>query len=93
MEQLISCLVDWMERDTNPVPIPRIQCQLREYSIFKHSSAIWAKHRLNMELDLQIVFGLHVHVIFAHLYLLAETPQLPPPPITPHLGSYRAAIG
>ncbi len=33
-------------------------------------------HRLNVELDLQSLFGLHVHC--AQLYSLAETPQLPP---------------
>jgi hypothetical protein len=48
------------------------------------------KHRLNMELDLQSLFG---------LYSLAETPQLPPkdtPPLSPRIwahirGRYRSA--
>jgi hypothetical protein len=35
-------------------------------------------HRLNMELDLQSLLGLHVHC--AQLYSLAMTPQLPLPP-------------
>jgi|LakMenE18May11ns_1017448.scaffolds.fasta_scaffold9631727_1 hypothetical protein len=35
-------------------------------------------HRLNMEIDLQSLFGLHVHSC-TYLYLLAEAPQLPPP--------------
>jgi hypothetical protein len=39
----------------------------------------WLPHRLNMELDLQSLFGLHV-TWCAQLYSLAETPQLPPPP-------------
>ncbi len=36
-------------------------------------------HRLNMEVDLQILFGLHV-TWCAQLCSLAETPQLPPSP-------------
>ncbi len=44
-----------------------------------------------MELGLQSLFGLHV-TRCAQLLLLAETPQLLPPP--PHLDSYtRGAIG
>ncbi len=39
-------------------------------------------HRLNMEVDLQSLFGFHV-TLCAQLYSLAETPQLPP--LTPHL--------
>jgi hypothetical protein len=38
--------------------------------------------RLNMEIDLQSLFGLHV-TWCAQLYSLAETPQ-PPPPLPPH---------
>jgi hypothetical protein len=34
-------------------------------------------HRLNMEVDLQSLFGLHVRT---QLYSLALTPQPPPPP-------------
>ncbi len=41
-------------------------------------------HRLNMELDLQSLFGLCVQ-----LYSLAETPQ---PQLPPHLGSYTGAL-
>jgi hypothetical protein len=41
-------------------------------------------HRLNMELDLQSLFGLHV---YSCTYWLAEAPQLPPPAIPPHLGA------
>jgi hypothetical protein len=45
-------------------------------------------HRLNIEVDLQSLFGLHVTGC-AQLYSLAETPQTPsPPPIPPHLGPY-----
>ena len=36
-------------------------------------------HRLNMEVDLQSLFGLHV-TWCAQLYSMAETPQLPPFP-------------
>jgi hypothetical protein len=36
-------------------------------------------HRLNMEVDLQSLFGLHV-TWCAQLHSLAETPQLPPSP-------------
>ncbi len=42
-------------------------------------------HRLYMELDLQSLFGFHVHS-------LVESPQLPPPPLPPHLGSYTRAL-
>ncbi len=41
--------------------------------------------RLNMKLDLQSFFGLHVQ-----LFSLAEAPQPPPPPA--HLGSYTKAL-
>ncbi len=41
-------------------------------------------HRLNMEVDLQSLFGLHV-TWCAQLYWLAETLQLPPPRIWPHI--------
>jgi hypothetical protein len=41
------------------------------------------RHRLNMELDLQSLFGLHT---------LAETPQSPPPRIWAHIrGHYWSA--
>jgi hypothetical protein len=40
-------------------------------------------HRLNMEVDLQSSFGLHV-TWCAQLYLLAETPQPPPTPSPRH---------
>ncbi len=46
------------------------------------------KHRLNMEVDLQSLFGLHV-MWCAQQCSLAETPQLPPPP---HLDSYTRAL-
>ncbi len=47
-------------------------------------------HRLNMEVDLQSLFGFHA-TWCAQLYSLAETRQLPPPP---HLDSYyEGAIG
>ncbi len=36
-------------------------------------------HRLNMDVDLQNLFGLHV-TCCAQLHSLAVTPQLPPPP-------------
>jgi hypothetical protein len=48
-------------------------------------------HRLNMEVDLQSSFGLHV-TWCAQLYSLGETPQPPPPPNTPHLDSYTRAL-
>jgi hypothetical protein len=43
-------------------------------------------HRLNMELDLQILFGLRC----TQLYSLAETPQLSPLPL--HIGSYTRTL-
>jgi hypothetical protein len=43
-------------------------------------------HRLNMELDLQSLFGL----LCAQLYSLFEIPQLPP--LSSHLGSYTRAL-
>ncbi len=48
-------------------------------------------HRLNMEVDLQSLFGLHV-TWYAQLYSLGETQQLTTSP--PHLDSYyEGAIG
>ncbi len=47
--------------------------------------------RLNMEVDLQSLLGLHV-TWCAQLYSLAETPQPPPPPIPPHWDSYTRAL-
>ncbi len=44
-------------------------------------------HRLNIKLDLQNFFGPPC----AQLYSLTE-PAIPPPPIPPHLGSYRRAL-
>jgi hypothetical protein len=42
-------------------------------------------HRLNMEVDLQSLFGLHVIVTgCAQLYSLAEAPQ---PPVSPRIGT------
>jgi len=45
------------------------------------------RHRLNMEVDLQSLFGLHV-TLCAQLYSLAETPH---PPSLGHV--YEGAIG
>ncbi len=42
------------------------------------------KHRLNMELDLQSLFGLHVHSCTHWLR--------PPPPLPPYLDSYTRAL-
>ncbi len=57
----------------------------------KTHNTIGKKHKLNMELDLQSLFGLHV-TWCAQLYSLAETGQ---PYIRPHLDSflYEGAIG
>ncbi len=57
-------------------PTLRVRCL---YSSFVHGTL----HRLNMEVDLQTLFGLHV-TWCAQLYSLAKTLQLPPPP---HLDS------
>ncbi len=46
-------------------------------------------HRLNVEVDLQSLFGLHV-TSCAQLYSLAETPELLP--IPPHWDSYTRAL-
>ncbi len=46
------------------------------------------RHRLNMELDLQSIFGFHV-TWCAQLYSLAVTRQ---PPIPQHLSSYTRAL-
>ncbi len=48
-------------------------------------------HRLNMEVDLLSLFGLHV-TCCAQLYSLAETPQPPPPPPPPHWDSHTRAL-
>jgi hypothetical protein len=50
---------------------------------------IISEHRLNMDVDLQSLFGLHV-TWCAQLYSLAEAPQLPP--ISPHWVSYTRAL-
>ncbi len=43
------------------------------------------QHRLNMELDIQSLFGLNVNSC-------THWPRLHPPPISPHLGSYTRAL-
>ncbi len=55
---------------------------------------VQVRHRLNMEVDLQSLLGLHV-TWCAQLYSLADTPQLPPSPrIWTNLDSYyEGAIG
>ncbi len=54
-------------------------------------AAICPPHRFNMELDLQSLIELELHVHCAHLYSLAETPQ---PPLTPAFRLlYEGAIG
>jgi len=45
------------------------------------------QHRLNMQLDPQSLFGLHVHS-YTHWLRLRN----PPPPTPPHLGSYTRAL-
>ncbi len=47
--------------------------------VLKHSPSFRCSHRLNMELNLQSLFGLHV-TWCAQLFSLAETPQPPSPP-------------
>ncbi len=47
----------------------------------KKKTIVGLSHRLDMELDLQSLFGLLCTAV-----LMAETPQLPPPPrIWPHI--------
>ncbi len=46
---------------------------------------VFTQHRLNMELDLKILFGLGIQ-----LYSLAETP--PTTQLPPHLGSYTGSL-
>jgi hypothetical protein len=55
----------------------------RQYGI--HFNTV--DNRLNMELDLQSLFGLHVHSCI-HWLRPRATPLLPPP----HLSSYTRAI-
>jgi len=55
----------------------------KQYSKHNH-----VDHRLNMEVDLQSLFGLDV-TWCAQLYSLAETPQ---PPIPPHWDSNTRAL-
>ncbi len=58
-----------------------------EFNTDKQSSCVWSMscpHRLNMELDIQSLFGLHVHSSTNWL-----RPRKPPPP---HLGSYTMAL-
>jgi hypothetical protein len=56
------------------------------YSTQPQEPALRCKHRINMEVDLQNLFGLHV-TCCAQLYSLAVTPQSPP-----HLDSYTRAL-
>jgi hypothetical protein len=51
-------------------------------------SADGTDHRLNMELDLQSLFGIHVHSYTHCRWLRPHKPQLPPA----HLGSYTRAL-
>ncbi len=51
-------------------------------------SADGTDHRLNMELDLQNLFGIHVHSCTHYHWLRPNKPQLPPA----HLGSYTRAL-
>jgi hypothetical protein len=44
-------------------------------------------YRLNMELDLQSLFGLLVHIV-----LITRDPAAPSPPPPPHMGSYTRAL-
>ncbi len=55
-----------------------------ELHIYDIVTAVIRIHRINMELDLQSLFGLHVHS-FAVL-IAAGAPQLPPPPLHPAFG-------
>ncbi len=57
----------------------------RVYVWFRVYSVYFIQHRLNMKLDLQSLFRLHVPM---QLYSLAETPQ----PLPPLLGSYTRAL-
>jgi hypothetical protein len=43
-------------------------------------------YMVNLEMDLQSLFGLLCTAV------LAETPHSPPPPLPPHLGSYTRAL-
>ncbi len=54
--------------------------------------AVGPTNSLNMELDLQSLFGLYVHTAWP--YSLAETPQQPPSPHPPAFGViYEGATG
>jgi hypothetical protein len=56
----------------------------------KNTSLEGFSHTLNMKLDLQSLFGLHVHC--AQLYSLAETPHPPPPRLWAYIrGRYWSA--
>ncbi len=55
----------------------------KKFESLCHAILIWPDHRLNMELDLQSLFGLHV-TWCTQLLSLAETPS---PPLLPHLDS------
>ncbi len=69
-------------------PFEKLNAALYFGAVFSHSSPELdvLDHRLNMELDLHSLFGLHEHSC-THW---AETPQLPPSP--PHLGSQTRAL-
>ncbi len=66
------CLMTWKLIDSIVIR------KSKEYRYFCYRM-IGSAHRLNMEVDLQSLFGFHV-TWCAQLYSLAETPQLPPSP-------------
>ncbi len=62
------------------------------FPVIQFICIVCSEHRLNIELDLQNLFGLHVHRCTHRL-----SPQPPPPPPPPHLPKfgliYEGAIG
>ncbi len=68
---LATCYIGWRAGTTTPWRRSTISPSQGQW--------IWLMHWLNMEVDLQSLFGLHV-TWCEQLYSLAETPQLPPSP-------------
>jgi len=66
---------------------PRLPSTCRFRNILcKDDSVLFSTYRLNMELDLQSLLGLH-ELEHSCNHWLRVTPQ--PPPLPPHLGSFR----
>jgi hypothetical protein len=89
MDQALYKITLHKKQNSNVAP-----CGFTVYkdTVTDHRNDIGNGIDLNMELDLQSLFGLHV-TGYAQLYSLAETPQSPHPPAFGLDILYEGAIG